>query len=99
MIRIFSPDAQNHPVRLIEQKLGLPPNTAIVVPYEAMDGARAQYCFQNVRDVVAKIGGQIVNGWLVWQHENIFVEADVWLFAYHLNSAMWACAHHRCGSR
>jgi hypothetical protein len=76
MIRIFSPDAQSHPVRLIEQKLGFPPNTAIVVPYEAMDGARAQYCFQNVRDVVAKIGGQIVNGWLVWQHDNIFVEAE-----------------------
>lgn len=76
MIRIFSPDAQSHPVRLIEQELGLPPNAAIVVPYEAVNGARALYCFQNVRDVVAEKGGQIVNGWLVWQHEKFFVEAE-----------------------
>lgn len=76
MIQIFSPDAQSPPVRLIEQELGLPPNTAILVPYESLAGTRAQYCFQNVRDVVAEKGGQIVNGWLVWQHENLFVEAE-----------------------
>lgn len=76
MISIFSPDARSRSVRLIEQKLGLPSNAAIVVPYESVDGARALYCFQNVRDVVAKKGGQILNGWLVWQHENFFVEAE-----------------------
>lgn len=76
MIHIFPPDVASQPVRLIERRIGSPPNAAIPVPYEAVEGARAQYCFQNVRDVVAENGGQIVNGWLVWQHENLFVEAE-----------------------
>ena len=75
MITIFSPDAHSHPVSLIEEKLGLV-DAAIVVPFESVADARERFCFENVRDVIAGRGGEIVYGWLVWQHGGIFVEAE-----------------------
>jgi hypothetical protein len=75
MIPIFPPDCHSHPVNLIEQKLGLT-DAAIAVPFESVANAKEQSCFQNVRNVIAEQGGEIVYGWLVWQHGNIFVEAE-----------------------
>lgn len=72
---IFPPSPASHPTHLIEQKLGLS-QVAVSLPYEAVEGAKAQFCFQNVRDVVRGQGGEIVYGWLVWQHGGIFVEAE-----------------------
>src|ERR1017187_10044264 len=75
MIPIFSPDRHSHPVNLIEQNLGLT-DAAIVVPFESVADAKERFCFQNVRNVIAEQGGEIVYGWLVWQHGDIFVEAE-----------------------
>ena len=75
LIDIFPPDPHSHPVSLIEQKLGLT-STAIAVPFEPVAHTREGYCFQNVRDVAAERGGEIVYGWLVWQHDDLFVEAE-----------------------
>lgn len=75
MIPIFSPDAGCRPVTLIERKLGLA-DAALVVPFESVSGTREGFCFHNVRDVVGERGGEIVYGWLVWQHRNLFVEAE-----------------------
>jgi len=74
-VNIFSPEPRSHPVSLIEQQLGLT-DVAILVPFESVPHTRERYCFNNVRDVIAEQGGEIVYGWLVWQHENIFVEAE-----------------------
>jgi hypothetical protein len=74
-IAILPPDAHSHPVRLIEQKLGLF-HVAVAIPYEALAGAREHFCFENVRDVVAKQGGDITYGWIIWQHGSLFVEAE-----------------------
>ncbi len=75
MIPIFSPDRHSHPVNLIEQNLGLT-DAAIVVPFESVADAKERFCFHNVRNVIAEQGGEIVYGWLVWQHGDIFVEAE-----------------------
>ncbi len=75
MITIFPPDAHSHPVSLIEERLGLG-DAAIVVPFESVPDTRERFCFHNVRDVIADRGGEIVYGWLVWQHGDFFVEAE-----------------------
>jgi hypothetical protein len=75
MISVFSPDAHSHPVSLIEERLGLT-DAAILVPFESVPHTRELFCFENVRDVIANKGGEIVYGWLVWQHGNLFVEAE-----------------------
>lgn len=75
MIPIFPPEPQSVPVSLIEQKLGLL-NAAVSVPFESVPHARERYCFENVRDVIAESGGEIVYGWLIWQHGGVFVEAE-----------------------
>lgn len=75
MISIFSPEPQSVPVSLIEQKLGLL-NAAVSVSFESVPHTRERYCFENVRDVIAESGGEIVYGWLVWQHGKVFVEAE-----------------------
>lgn len=74
-VPIFPPDADSHPVSLIERKLSLP-HCAISIPYEAVAGARELFCFQNVRAVVEQRSGEIVYGWDVWQHGGLFVEAE-----------------------
>jgi hypothetical protein len=75
MISTFSPDRHSHPVNLVEQNLGLT-DAAIVVPFESVADAKERFCFQNVRNVIAEQGGEIVYGWLVWQHGEIFVDAE-----------------------
>jgi hypothetical protein len=75
MITISSPDAHSRSVSLIEARLGLV-DAAIVVPFESVADARERFCFENVKNVIAERGGEIVYGWLVWQHGNIFVEAE-----------------------
>jgi hypothetical protein len=75
MIQIFSPEPHSHPVSLIEQKLGLT-DAAILVPFESVPHTKERFCFENVKNVIADRGGEIVYGWLVWQYRNIFVEAE-----------------------
>ena len=77
MDNIFVPTANAYAVTLIESKLGLP-GTAVVVPFEPMPKpkARERYCFENVRDMVREHGGEILCGWVVWQHGEFFVEAE-----------------------
>jgi SEC-C motif len=33
-------------------------------------------CYQNVNEKVRLVGGKMQLGWAVWQHENLFVEAE-----------------------
>lgn len=75
MIQIFTPDPQSQTVALIARKLGLA-SAAVAVPCAPVAGAREAYCFYNVRDITTEKGGELVNGWLVWQHDDLFVEAE-----------------------
>ena len=75
MHNIFVPSIDSHPVTLIERKLGLQ-GTALVVPFENVPKTREKYCFENVQAMVQECGGEIVYGWVVWQHGEFFVEAE-----------------------
>lgn len=72
-VSVPKPDAPA--VKLLEQEFGQA-TEAIQVPYEQFPGATAQKCFRNVLDAVSLHGGEIVYGWLVWQHGDIFIEAE-----------------------
>ena len=72
---IFVPTANAYAVTLIESRLGLP-GAAVVVPFEPTPNAREGYCFENVRDMMREHGGEILYGWVVWQHGDFFVEAE-----------------------
>lgn len=75
MDNIFVPTANAYAVTLIESRLGLP-GAAVVVPFEPMPKTHERYCFENVRDMVLEHGGEIIHGWVVWQHGDVFVEAE-----------------------
>jgi hypothetical protein len=74
-VTIFPPSSDAPSVALIENRLGLP-GAARLIPFEQINGTKERFCFDNVKGVIAERGGAIVYGWLVWQHESIFVEAE-----------------------
>jgi hypothetical protein len=49
---------------------------AVRVPVEPDPNARENYCWQNVNEHVKQFGGQSLLGWAVWQHSNLFIEAE-----------------------
>lgn len=51
-------------------------NVAVSVPCVPVAGAREAYCFYNVREITDEKGGELVNGWLVWQHGDLFIEVE-----------------------
>jgi len=75
MDNIFVPAADAHTVTLLEGRLGLP-DAAVTVPFEPVTESREGYCYENVQRVVDERGGAILYGWVVWQHDDIFVEAE-----------------------
>lgn len=73
--KIFVPAAESEGVQKLREKLGAI-NAAVrvqVVPApEAMEGC----CYVNVQAEVKRIGGRMRYGWAVWQHGNLFIEAE-----------------------
>jgi len=75
MLLVISPHPKSHSVELIEARLSLP-GIAVIVPCVPVDGAVLGHCFENVQAQVTQHMGQTVFGWNVWQHGDIFVEAE-----------------------
>jgi hypothetical protein len=53
-----------------------------IIPYVKTRGTICGECFQNVRTHVKKHGGEVIDGWLVWETPPLIVEAEfhsVWL--------------------
>jgi hypothetical protein len=75
MENIFVPSADAYAVTLLERRLGLP-GAAVTVPFEHVSETREGYCYENVQRVVEERGGSILYGWVVWQHDDIFIEAE-----------------------
>ena len=75
MISVFVPKANADSVKLLRERLNIN-DEAVPVPVQPTREAVAQRCFGNVRDAIAKHGGNIVYGWVVWQHGDVFVEAE-----------------------
>lgn len=54
----------------------------VMIPYQKIRGAKGGECFQNVRNYVERFGGEVVDGWVVWETPPLLVQAEfhsVWL--------------------
>jgi hypothetical protein len=72
---VFVPIAGSETVQKLRNALGTE-GTAISVRVIPDPGARESYCFHNVRNKVGREGGKMQLGWAVWQHSNLFIEAE-----------------------
>lgn len=73
--RVFVPDPDAESVRKLKETLGVAaPSTLVKVSPDPT--AKARNCFITVRDKVNREGGRVQVGWLVWQHSNLFIEAE-----------------------
>ena len=48
----------------------------IFVSVDPKEGCIENYCFPNVQKIVNLYGGEAINGWIIWQWDNILVEAE-----------------------
>ncbi len=48
----------------------------VLIPYHLTEGAIVGECFQNVRDHVQQHGGEVVDGWVIWESPPFQVEAE-----------------------
>jgi hypothetical protein len=72
---VFVPIAGSEAVQKLRNVLGTE-RTAIRVRVIPDPGASEGYCFYNVRNKVDREGGKMQLGWAVWQHSNLFIEAE-----------------------
>lgn len=75
MLEVFVPAPSSPAVRMIEHRVRQT-DVAISVSCRPNRSARPRHCFENVLAAVAAEGGEMVPGWLVWQHGDIFIEAE-----------------------
>lgn len=72
---MFIPKPNSDAVRKLREYLGAEKDAARV-KVAAPDSARDRNCYINVRDRVEKDGGRMQLGWAVWQHSDLFIEAE-----------------------
>lgn len=53
-----------------------PEAVPLLVPYRKVRAARSGECFHNVRDYVRLNGGNVVDGWVVWETPPLAVQAE-----------------------
>lgn len=71
----FVSHAEPEAVKRLRQALNIKA-TAVRVLVIAQPEARERDCYANVRDNVAQHSGKMQQGWAVWQHGNLFIEAE-----------------------
>ena len=47
-----------------------------IIPYRKVKGAIGGECFENVRSHIKKFGGEVVDGWAVWEFPPLEVQAE-----------------------
>jgi hypothetical protein len=72
---MFVPKADSEAVRKLRVHLGVEKD-AVWVKVAVSDADRERDCYMNVRDRVQRYGGRMQLGWAVWQHSDIFIEAE-----------------------
>lgn len=72
---MFLPNADSDAVRKLRKHLQVEKD-AVRVKVSAPGSTLERNCYINVRDRVEKDGGRMQLGWAVWQHSNIFIEAE-----------------------
>jgi hypothetical protein len=74
-MKMFVPKPDSDAVRKLRKHLGVEKD-AVRVKVAPSDTDRERNCYVNVRDRVERNGGRMQLGWAVWQHSNIFIEAE-----------------------
>jgi hypothetical protein len=72
---VFVPTADSEAVQKLRNALGTD-RTASRVGVIPDPNAKESYCYQNVQSKVELKGGRMQLGWAVWQHSNLFIEAE-----------------------
>src|ERR1035438_4937513 len=71
----FVPSTNSDAVRKLRASLGAD-RDAVRIKIAVPSGSRPRECYINVQDQIAKDGGRMQLGWAVWQHSDLFVEAE-----------------------
>jgi SEC-C motif len=71
----FVPSANSDAVRKLRASLSAD-RDAVRIKVAVPSGARPRECYINVRNQIAKDGGRMQLGWAVWQHSDLFIEAE-----------------------
>ena len=75
MPKMSVPNAEASSVKKLKDALGTQREAVrLRVVTESCD--RDRNCYVNVRDRIARYGGRMQLGWAVWQHSQLFIEAE-----------------------
>jgi hypothetical protein len=69
------PNADSEAVKKLRQRLSVE-STAISLRVITEPEEREKSCYVNVQNRIERQGGSMRLGWAVWQHSNLFVEAE-----------------------
>jgi SEC-C motif len=72
---VFVPAANSEAVKKLREFLGMDKD-AVRLKVSVQSGAQEKNCYVNVQDRIDKNGGGRQLGWAVWQHFNLFIEAE-----------------------
>lgn len=75
-MKTFVPTPDSEAVQKLLTALGTNKTPVTVRVVATSHRAKEGYCFQNVGEKVSRVGGRMQLGWAVWQHENLFIEAE-----------------------
>lgn len=73
-----TPKKVNLAVKKLIAELGINNRSAQYLRYtHKSDAYKAMYCFNNCEDEIAKNGGEVVYGWLIWEdRKRSFIESE-----------------------
>jgi SEC-C motif len=72
---VFVPTADSKAVQRLRRRLGTE-RQAVKVSVSIESDAKDRDCFSNVRRKMEREGGRMQLGWALWQHADLFVEAE-----------------------
>ena len=75
MPKMLVPNAEASSVTKLKNALGTQ-RKAVRLRVVTESGDRDRNCYVNVRDRIARYGGRMQLGWAVWQHSQLFIEAE-----------------------
>ena len=64
-----------------------PVHAPVYVGASSLPGTRAGMCFHNVRQLCQSLGGEAEYGWLIWEWQDTYIEAE--------HHAVWRCGEDR----
>lgn len=75
MNSVFVPARDSQETPRLLARLGVQ-SAPIVVRVAPESRARPRNCYVNVQDRISRDGGRMLQGWAIWQHDGLFIEAE-----------------------